>query len=162
GGNLTDWRKVAPLDVGYPIAEVAADGRFVVTKHPGTGGRVSRATVTEQLLYEIGDPARYLTPDVSADFRGLEVIDAGRDQVAVVYRDGWRAVGLALLSGPDVGAKAERLAEMLWHRVGSEFADRRADLVGYRSCWGAAAPEVEPNEGVFRAAVRDPDRGKVE
>jgi len=178
GGNLTDWRKVAPLDVGYPIAEVAADGRFVVTKHPGTGGRVSRATVTEQLLYEIGDPARYLTPDVSADFRGLEVIDAGRDRVAVggargtpppdslkvavVYRDGWRAVGLALLSGPDVGAKAERLAEMLWHRVGSEFADRRADLVGYRSCWGAAAPEVEPNEGVFRAAVRDPDRGKVE
>jgi len=178
GGNLTDWRKVAPLDVGYPIAEVAADGRFVVTKHPGTGGRVSRATVTEQLLYEIGDPARYLTPDVSADFRGLEVIDAGRDRVAVggargtpppdslkvavVYRDGWRAVGLALLSGPDVDAKAERLAEMLWHRVGSEFADRRADLVGYRSCWGAAAPEVEPNEGVFRAAVRDPDRGKVE
>ncbi len=178
GGNLTDWRKVAPLDVGYPIAEVAADGRFVVTKHPGTGGRVSRATVTEQLLYEIGDPARYLTPDVSADFRGLEVIDEGRDRVAVggargtpppdslkvtvVYRDGWRAVGLALISGPDVRAKAERLAEMLWHRVGSEFADRRADLVGYRSCWGAAAPEIEPNEGVFRAAVRDPERSKVE
>src|SRR5437870_12911563 len=178
GGNLTDWPKVAPHDVGYPIAEVAADGRFVVTKHPGTGGRVSRATVTEQLLYEIGDPARYLTPDVSADFRGLEVIDARRDRVAVggargtpppdslkvavVYRDGWRAVGLALLSGPDVGAKAERLAEMLWHRVGSEFADRRADLVGYRSCWGAAAPEIEPNEGVFRAAVRDPERSKVE
>src|SRR3989441_153695 len=176
--NLTDWRKVAPLDVGYPIAEVAADGRFVVTKHTGTGGRVSRATVTEQLLYEIGDPARYLTPDVSADFRGLEVIDAERDRVAVcgargtpppdslkvtvVYRDGWRAVGLALISGPDVRAKAERLAEMLWHRVGSEFADRRADLVGYRSCWGAAAPEIEPNEGVFRAAVRDPERSKVE
>jgi len=178
GGNLTDWRKVPPLDVGYPIAEVAADGRFVVTKHPGTGGRVSRATVTEQLLYEIGDPASYLTPDVSADFRGLEVIDEGRDRVAVggargtpppdslkvtvVYRDGWRAVGLALISGPDVRAKAERLAEMLWHRVGSEFADRRADLVGYRSCWGAAAPEIEPNEGVFRAAVRDPERSKVE
>src|SRR5439155_309263 len=80
----------------------------------------------------------------------------------VVYRDGWRAVGLALISGPDVRAKAERLAEMLWHRVGSEFADRRADLVGYRSCWGAAAPEIEPNEGVFRAAVRDPERSKVE
>src|SRR5436309_2185917 len=83
GGNLTDWRKVPPLDVGYPIAEVDTDGGFVVTKHPGTGGRVSRATVVEQLLYEIGDPARYLTPDVSADFRGLEVMDDGRDRVAV-------------------------------------------------------------------------------
>jgi hypothetical protein len=178
GGNLTDWRKVPPLDVGYPIAEVGADGRFVVTKHPGTGGRVSRATVTEQLLYEIGDPARYLTPDVTTDFRGLDVRDAGADRVAVsgargtpppdslkvtvVYRDGWRAVGLALISGPDACAKAERLAEMLWHRIGAEFADRRAELVGYRSCWGAAAPDVEPNEGVFRAAVRDPDRKKVE
>src|SRR5436190_2215016 len=119
GGNLTDWRKVAPLDVGYPIAEVAADG------------------------------ARGTPPPDSL-------------KVTVVYRDGWRAVGLALISGPDVRAKAERLAEMLWHRVGSEFADRRADLVGYRSCWGAAAPEIEPNEGVFRAAVRDPERSKVE
>ncbi len=178
GGNLTDWKKVPPLDVGYPIAEVEADGRFVVTKHAGTGGRVSRATVVEQLLYEIGDAGRYLTPDVVADFRGLEVTDAGTERVTVagargapppdslkvtvVYRDGWRAVGLALISGPDARAKAERLAEMLWHRVGAEFADRRAELVGYRSCWGAAAPDVEPNEGVFRAAVRDPDRKKVE
>jgi hypothetical protein len=178
GGNLTDWRSVPPLDVGYPIAEVAADGTFEVTKHAGTGGCVTRATVTEQLLYEIADPAAYLTPDVSADFRGLDVTAAGADRVrvtgargtpppdslkvTVVYRDGWRAVGLALVSGPDAPAKAERLAEMLWHRVGAEFADRRAELVGYRSCWGRAAPDVEPNEGVFRAAVRDPDRAKVE
>jgi len=178
GGNLTDWKSVPPLDVGYPIAEVAADGSFVVTKHAGSGGRVSRATVTEQLLYEIGDPASYLTPDVSADFRGLAVATAGPDRVTVsgargtpppdslkvtvVYRDGWRAVGLALVSGPDVRAKADRLAEMLWHRLDGEFADRRAELVGYRSCWGAAAPDVEPNEGIFRAAVRDPDRRKVE
>ncbi|HJQ83520.1 MAG TPA: acyclic terpene utilization AtuA family protein [Candidatus Binatia bacterium] len=178
GGNLTDWQKVPPLDVGYPIAEVAADGGFVVTKHPGTGGRVSRATVVEQLLYEIGDPARYLTPDVSTDFRDLRVDDAGADRVRVagargtpppdalkvtiVYRDGWRAVGFALISGPDARAKAERLGEMLWHRIGVAFADRRAELVGYRSCWGTAAPDVEPNEGVFRAAVRDPDRKKVE
>ncbi|TMA48175.1 MAG: DUF1446 domain-containing protein [Deltaproteobacteria bacterium] len=108
GGNLTDWRRVTPLDVGYPIADVAPDGGFVVRKSADTGGRVSRATVTEQLLYEIANPGAYLTPDVSADF------------------------------------------------------DRRAELIGYRSCWGSAAPDVEPNEGVFRAAVRDPDRGKVE
>src|SRR5207244_9404380 len=103
---------------------------------------LSRSTVTQQRLHEIADRARSLTPDVSADFRGLEVIDEGRDRVAVggargtpppdslkvtvVYRDGWRAVGLALISGPEVRAKAERLAEVLWGRVGSEFDVRRA------------------------------------
>ena len=178
GGNLTDWRRVTPLDVGYPIADVAPDGGFVVRKSADTGGRVSRATVTEQLLYEIANPGAYLTPDVSADFRALDVVDVGPDRVAVtgargtpppdslkvtvVVREGWRAVGLALLSGPDIRGKADRLAEMLWHRLGVDFADRRAELIGYRSCWGSAAPDVEPNEGVFRAAVRDPDRGKVE
>src|SRR5205823_6301195 len=110
GGNLTDWRRVTPLDVGYPIADVPPDSL----------------------------------------------------KVTVVVREGWRAVGLALLSGPDIRGKADRLAEMLWHRLGVDFADRRAELIGYRSCWGSAAPDVEPNEGVFRAAVRDPDRGKVE
>jgi hypothetical protein len=178
GGNLTDWRSVPPLDVGYPVAEVASDGTFVVTKHPGTGGRVSRATVTEQLLYEIGDPSAYHTPDVAADFRNLDVQTIGPDRVRVagavgtpppdqlkvtiVYRDGYRAVGFALISGPDAVAKADRLADMVWHRVGADFQDRRAELVGYRSCWGPAAPEVMPNEGVLRMAVRDPDRGKIE
>jgi hypothetical protein len=82
--------------------------------------------------------------------------------VTVVYRDGWRAVGFALISGPDVVAKAERMADMLWHRLGTDFVDRRAEVVGYRSCWGAGAPDVEPNEGIFRVAVRDHDRKKVE
>jgi hypothetical protein len=178
GGNLTDWQRVPALDVGYPVADVASDGSFVVTKHPGTGGRVSRATVTEQLLYEIGDPSAYLTPDVAADFRSLEVRAIGPDRVAVrgavgtpppghlkvtvVHRDGYRAVGFALISGPDAVAKAERLADMVWHRVGRDFLDRSAELVGYRSCWGLAAPEVPPNEGVLRMAVRDRDRAKVE
>jgi hypothetical protein len=178
GGNLTDWRGVPPLDVGYPIAEVAADGSFAVTKHPGTGGRVSRATVTEQLLYEIADPGAYLTPDVAADFRFLDVATAGADRVTVrgargtpppdslkvtiVHKAGWRAVAYGLICGPDAPAKADRLAEMLWHRVGTDFVERRADLIGYRACWGAAAPDVLPNEGLFRFAVRDHDRRKVE
>jgi len=178
GGNLTDWQQVPALDMGYPVAEVATDGSFVVTKHPGTGGRVSRATITEQLLYEIGDPSAYLTPDVAADFRGLEVRAIGTDRVAVrgaagtpppdhlkvtvVYRDGYRAVGFALISGPDAVGKAERLADMVWHRVGRDFLDHSAELVGYRSCWGRAAPDVPPNEGVLRMAVRDHDRAKVE
>jgi hypothetical protein len=178
GGNFTDWKRVPPLDVGYPIAEVAPDGSFVLTKHPGTGGRVSRGTVTEQLLYEIGDPAAYRTPDVVTDFRALDVTTNGADRVTVrgahglpatdtlkvtvVYKDGWRAMGFALISGPDVVAKAERMAEMLWHRIGTDFIDRRAELVGYRTCWGNAAPDVEPNEGILRVAVRDHDRKKIE
>jgi hypothetical protein len=178
GGNVTDWKRVPALDVGYPIAEVARDGSFVVTKHPNTGGRVSRGTVTEQLLYEIGDPGAYLTPDVVTDFRGLDVRTAGTDRVTVagahgtpatdslkvtvVYKDGWRATGFALMSGPDVVAKAERMAEMLWHRLGTDFVDRRAELVGFRACWGGGAPDVEPNEGIFRVAVRDHDRKKIE
>ena len=178
GGNFTDWKRVPPLDVGYPIAEVAPDGTFVLTKHPRTGGRVSRGTVTEQLLYEIGDPGAYRTPDVVTDFRMLDVAAAGPDRVTVsgahglpptdslkvtvVYKDGYRATGFALISGPDVVGKAERMAEMLWHRLGTDFVDRRAELVGYRTCWGANAPDVEPNEGIFRVAVRDHDRKKIE
>jgi hypothetical protein len=134
--------------------------------------------VTEQLLYEIGDPGAYRTPDVVTDFRGLDVSAGGPDRVAVrgahglpstdslkvtiVYKDGYRATGFALISGPDAVAKAERMAEMLWHRIGTDFADRRAELVGYRTCWGDGAPDVAPNEGIFRVAVRDPDRRKIE
>jgi hypothetical protein len=178
GGNLTDWQAVPMLDVGYPIVEVAPNGEFVVTKHPGTGGVVTRASVTEQLLYEIGDPRAYLTPDVSADFTSFTLEDDGPDRVRVtgvrgtpppdalkvsmVYQDGYRAVGTALISGPHAVAKGERLAAMLWHRLGTDFADRRTDFVGYRACWGAAAPAVEPNEVVFRIGVADADRKKLQ
>jgi Acyclic terpene utilisation family protein AtuA len=179
GGNYTDWLRIpSMLDVGYPIAEVQPDGTFVVTKHPGTGGVVNRRTVIEQLLYEIGDPRAYLTPDVAADFTSLQLTEDGADRVRVsgarggpapetlkvsmVYRHGYRAVATMLISGPNVLAKAERIAEMVWHRVGTDFADRRADCVGYRACWGAAAPDTEPNEIVFRIGVADPDRKKLQ
>jgi len=178
GGNLTDWQRVpSMLDVGYPIVEAEPNGDFVVTKHPGTGGMVTRETVTEQLLYEIGDPRAYLTPDVTADFTSFRVIEEGPDRVRVtgarggpppdtlkvsmVYLDGFRAIGTALVSGPNAVAKGERLAEMLWHRLGTDFEDRRVDFVGYRGCWGAAAPDVEPNEIVFRMGVADQDRKKL-
>src|SRR6185436_6174298 len=80
----------------------------------------------------------------------------------MVYRHGYRAVGTMLVSGPNAVAKAERLGEMIWHRVGTDFLDRRADCVGHRACWGAAAPDTEPNEVVFRVAVADMDRKKLE
>lgn len=178
GGNFTDWQRIpSMLDVGYPIAEVQRDGTFIVTKHPNTGGMVSERTVTEQLLYEIGDPAAYQTPDVTADFTSLRLSQEGPDRVLVsgarglpppptlkvsmVYRSGWRAVGTVLLSGPNVIAKGEQLAEMIWHRVGTEFADRRVDFIGYNACWGGAAAGPEPNEVVLRLGVRDDDRAKL-
>jgi hypothetical protein len=180
GGNFTDWQRVpSMLDIGYPVIEAQPDGTFVVTKHPGTGGIVTPRTVTEQLLYEIGDPRAYLTPDVAADFTSLQLTQDGADRVRVsgargapppatlkvsmVYRHGYRAVGTVLISGPNVIAKGERLAEMVWHRVGTDFADRRTDFIGFNACWGgAAAAEPEPNEIVFRMAVADGDRGKLQ
>ncbi len=180
GGNYTDWQRVpSMLDVGYPIVEAAPDGTFVVTKHPNTGGLVSRRSVTEQLLYEIGDPKAYLTPDVSVDFTSLDLTEDGPDRVrvsgargrpapatlklSVVYRHGYRAVGTVLVSGPNAVAKGERFAEMVWHRVGEDFADRRTDFIGYRACWGGAgADDIEPNEIVLRIGVADPDRSKLE
>ncbi|MBX3025043.1 DUF1446 domain-containing protein [bacterium] len=179
GGNFTDWQRIpSMLDIGYPIAEVRADGEFVVTKHPNTGGMVSERTVTEQLLYEIGDPRAYQTPDVTVDFTSLKLSQEGPDRVRVsaargvpppptlkvsmVYRNGFRAVGTVLLSGPNVIAKGERLAEMVWHRVGTDFADRRTDFIGFNACWGrAAAADREPNEVVFRIGVVDQDRAKL-
>ncbi len=179
GGNFTDWRRVPSMfDVGYPIVEAEPTGEFVVTKHPGTGGLVSKQTVTEQLLYEIGDPHAYLTPDVSADFTALELIEEGADRVrvrhargapppatlkvSIVYQRGYRAVGTALVSGPDAVPKAQRLADMIWHRLGTDFAERRTDFVGGGACWGAAAPAVEPNEVVLRMGVADDDRRKLQ
>ncbi|HUI27815.1 MAG TPA: acyclic terpene utilization AtuA family protein [Candidatus Kryptonia bacterium] len=178
GGNFTDWESLpSMLDMGYPIVEAEPDGAFVVTKHPGTGGAVTCATVTEQLLYEIGDPQAYLTPDVTVDFTSVELQPAGPDRVrvadvrgtpppatlkaSVVYSDGFKAVGTSLMSGPNVVAKGRRLADMLFHRLG-DYLERRVDCVGYRGCWGGAAPDVEPNEAVFRVGVRDHDRRKIE
>ncbi len=180
GGNYTDWQRIpSMIDVGYPIVEAEPDGTFVVTKHPGTGGAVNRRTVTEQLIYEIGDPCAYLTPDVAADFTSLQLTEDGPDRVRVthargapppatlkvsmVYQRGYRAVGTMLVSGPSAITKGERLAEMIWHRVGTDFADRRADFIGYGACWGGAGtPDVEPNEVVLRMGVADDDREKLQ
>src|SRR6185437_531025 len=84
GGLWCNWQALADLaSVGYPIAEIEPDGSFTVTKPPETGGAVNRETVAEQLLYEVGDPAAYLTPDVTADFTSLQLSETGRDQVRV-------------------------------------------------------------------------------
>ena len=118
--------------VGYPIAEMSNDASFVLTKPPATGGAVNRETVAEQLLYEVGDPAAYLTPDVVADFSTVQLSERGRDvvhvggargkaatdtyKVSIAYRDGWAASGTLVIAGPAAADKARRCGEIVLER----------------------------------------------
>jgi len=179
GGNFTDWREVPHFErIGYPVLEVHPDGSFVVTKHAGTGGRVTVRTVKEQLVYEMGDPRSYITPDVVADFATARLEQAGRDRVRVwgvrgrpapsslkvsaSYFDGWKASGTLIISAPDAIAKARAFAKLFWARLGISFAATHTELVGHSSCWGPLVPEGEAPEILLRLSVRDPDKGKIE
>lgn len=185
GGNcLADWWTIPDLaNVGFPIVEASADGTFVVTKHDGSGGVVSRASVTEQLLYEIGDPTAYMGPDVIADFTSIELEDAGpnrvrvrgvtgrpppeRLKVSVSYSAGWKSVGTLTYAWPDAAAKARAAARVLSERLdrlGLVFAETHVELVGWDSVHGALAGEPPPDlpEVQLRFAVRADDRAPVE
>ncbi|HKQ57444.1 MAG TPA: acyclic terpene utilization AtuA family protein, partial [Candidatus Eisenbacteria bacterium] len=179
GGNFTDWRTIKRFgSIGYPVLEVFPDGSFIVTKHAGTGGAVTVRTVKEQLVYEMGDPRSYITPDVVADFGTARLEQAGRDRVrvwgvrgrpapaslkvSVSYFDGWKASGSIIISAPEAAEKARAFAELFWERLGLEFAAREADLVGHSSCWGPLAPETDPPEVLLRLSVRDQEREKIE
>ncbi|HPK65985.1 MAG TPA: DUF1446 domain-containing protein [Thermoanaerobaculia bacterium] len=186
GGNFTRFWEVPDLwNVGYPIAEVAADGSFTVTKHPGTGGLVTVDTVAEQLVYEMGDPTTYITPDVVADFTTIRLAPAGADRVAVAgvrgrpqtpflkvsasYLDGYKAAGQVTVSGPRAVEKARLAAEIVWKRLERagvlfpesarqvELLGAGAVLPGILTADAAAVPEV-----VLRLAVRDGDRARVD
>ena len=185
GGNFSRWWEVPDLwNAGYPIIEARADGTFTVTKHEGTGGMVTVDTVSEQLLYEMGDPAGYLTPDVTADFTSINLRQAGKDRVEVSgiqgrprtpflkisasYLAGYKSSGQITLSGPRAIEKARLAAEVVWKRLeraGCAFAPehRSEELVGTGVCLPGVFPPVdEPPEVVLRLGVRDPDAKRVE
>jgi hypothetical protein len=179
GGNFTDWRRIPKFaSIGYPILEVHADGSFIVTKHAGTGGRVSVRTVKEQLVYEMGDPRGYITPDVVADFASIKLEQAGRDRVRVwgvkgrpappslkvsaSYFDGWKASGTLIISAPDAADKAHAFAKLFWERLGISFAATHTELIGHSACWGPLAPAVDAPEVLLRLSVRDADKAKIE
>jgi hypothetical protein len=186
GGNcLYDWRTIENLaDVGYPIVEAQADGTFVITKHPGTGGRVSVQTVTEQLVYEMGDPHAYITPDVVADFTSIRLEADGANRVrvfgiegrpatdklkvSIAYRSGYKAVGSLVYAWPDALEKAhlaDRVLRERLDRLGLRFEHVLSEFVGASATHGPLAgaeagrhaPEVQ-----YRIGVRDADRKKVE
>ena len=185
GGNFSRWWEVPDLwDVGYPVVEAREDGSFTVTKQPGSGGMVTVETVGEQLLYEMGDPTEYITPDVIADFTSVSLRQDGPDRVTVEgargrprtstlkvsasYLAEYKATGQLTVSGPRAAEKAELAADIVWRRLakaGVEFAaDRRTvEIVGLDACLpGILTPPQEPPEVMLRLGVRDPDRAKIE
>jgi hypothetical protein len=185
GGNLLkDWRKVKDLaNPGFPIVEAARDGSFVVTKHPGTGGVVSVASVTEQLVYEMGDPHSYITPDGVADFTSIQLEQAGRDRVrvsgirggprtpmlkvSIAYFYGYKAVGTLVYSWPDAYDKAKAADGILRQRLadlGLEFEQILTEFVGAGATHGplSGPPDPEAPEVQLRIGVRARDRAPVE
>jgi hypothetical protein len=185
GGNcMIDWWNIpAMAEVGFPIVEAAADGTFVVTKHPDSGGRVSRATLTEQIVYEMGDPTSYITPDVVADFTTIELDEEGENRVrvkgirggpatdflkvSVAYSDGWKATGTLTYAWPDAAAKAraaDRILRERLDRLGLEYDAVRTELVGWDSTHGklAGEPPADLPEVELRVGVRGKDRAAVE
>jgi hypothetical protein len=185
GGNLLrGWERVAGLEnPGFPIVEMAEDGTFVVTKHPGTGGVVNVASVTEQLVYEMGDPAAYITPDGVADFTTIRLRPAGRNRVAVhgirgrprtdslkvsiAYFYGYKAIGTLVYAWPDAYAKAKRADQILRGRLrdlGLEFEKIHTEFVGVDATHGrlAGLPSPDLAEVQLRVGVRAQDRAPVE
>jgi hypothetical protein len=186
GGNfLGDWRAVADTlgDVGFPIIEADADGSFVVTKHAGTGGMVSVATVSEQLVYEMGDPHEYITPDVVADFTTIRLRQEGPDRVrvsgvkgrprtdrlkvSIAYQAGYKAVGTLVYAWPDAADKAlaaDRILRQRLQRLGLRFDEIRSELVGWSATHGplVGPPPAELPEVELRVAVRAAERTPVE
>jgi hypothetical protein len=185
GGNLLkNWRSVKGLEnPGFPIVEASPDGSFVVTKHPGTGGVVSVASVTEQLVYEMGDPHSYITPDGIADFTTIRLERAGTDRVrvsgirgaprtamlkvSIAYFYGYKAVGTLVYSWPEAYEKARAADRILRARLkdlGLEFEQVLTEFVGASATHGVLSgpPDPEAPEVQLRVGVRAQERAPVE
>lgn len=185
GGNCQhDWRNIPDLaNVGFPIAEVSPDGTFVITKHEGTGGWVTIPSVKEQLVYEMGDPHEYITPDCVADFTTIRLADDGRDRVrvsgiegrpateflkvSISYSAGFKAVGTLVYSWPDAFEKAKAADQILrarLDRLGLKFDEILTEFVGVSATHGALAgqPSSDAPEVQLRVGVRGDDRKAVE
>ncbi|MFN3560948.1 MAG: acyclic terpene utilization AtuA family protein [Chloroherpetonaceae bacterium] len=183
GGNfLGDWESVPDLEnIGFPIAEAYPNGEFFITKHEGTGGLIRSDVLKEQLLYEIGNPSEYITPDCIADFTTIHLEDVAENRVRVFgikgkpatpfykvsisYSDGWTAFGSLTYSAPDALKKAKRADEILRARLknlGLTFEEIRTEFIGANACHQHLENLSHVNEVQMRVGVRDHDKKKVE
>lgn len=180
GGLFTDWRDVPGWDdMGYPIVECSPEGAFVVTKPAGTGGLVSVGTVAEQMLYEIGDPAAYVLPDVVCDFTAVRIEQAGEDRVRVsgargrpptptykvsaTHADGWRVITTVMIAGREAAAKARREGEAiiertrrLLHAAGlPDYLETSIEIIGAEDTYGPRRqPALAAREVVLKLGLR--------
>jgi len=179
GGIFTDWREVSGWDdMGFPIAECSADGGFVITKPEGTGGLVTTRTVAEQIVYEVGDPTRYVLPDVVADWSGVRLEAAGPDRVLVTgargaaptdsykvsltHHDGYRSAVTMMIAGREAAAKARATAEAILTRAErlmkaagfAGFSDRSIEVLGSETNYGENTRAADTREVVLKIAVR--------
>ncbi len=185
GGNcLVDWERIPDMaDPGYPIVEMDEDGTFTVTKHSGTGGLVTVASVSEQLLYEMGDPGTYITPDGIADFTTIHLEQEGKDRVrvsgirgrpatdsykvSISYLYGYKAVGTLVYAWPDAYKKARRADAILrerLERLGLGFEQVLTEYVGVNATHGRLAGEPDPDiaEVQLRVGVRAREAAPVQ
>ncbi len=178
GGNFTDWHKVEHWsNFAYPVVEVYPDSSFVVTKQPNTGGLVNIDTVKEQLLYEMGEPGFYISPDVIVDFRTIQLEVIGENQVKVqgvkgqpsthflkvsmAYYDGFKAAGNIIVSGGNALKKARKFEEIFWQRLNIDFEKYNTEYIGYNACHQEMVEDFEPSEILLRFSVFDKDRDKI-
>ena len=185
GGNCQyDWQNIPDLaDIGFPIVEAAPNGEFVVTKHENTGGIVSIPSIKEQLLYEMGDPHSYITPDVIADFTTINLAREGENRVrvfgikgnpntefykvSIAYSAGWKAVGTLVYAYPDAYAKAQAADKILrarLERLGLKFDVVLTEFVGVNATHGhlAGEPPKDIPEVQLRFGVRGQNKADVE
>jgi hypothetical protein len=188
GGASTDWEKVAAdwPRMGFPIAFCKPDGSFVVGKPANTGGRVAPDTVAEQIVYEIGDPAAYLLPDVSCDWRDIKLTQVGDNRVEVsgarghaptdsykvsaTYQDGFRATALMMIGGIDAVRKAEAVGAAVFARTRAMFAARgladytrtSIEVLGSEANWGANARRRDTREVLLKMSAQHADKAALD
>lgn len=183
GGISTNWLELSdPENIGFPIVEMHPDGTFIVTKPEGTGGVVNRETVSEQLIYEIGDPHNYISPDCKVDFTSLQLEEIAANRVRVTnatgsaptpyykvsatYRDGYWAQGMLTIVGRDAVAKAQRSGEIILKRLrnaGCEFTRTNIECLGANAAAGGILPQPQGLlECVLRVSVASPRKEDVE